>query len=95
MACGTNPVGSTQPKMQNTRNSQCQTLYGDEWLGRKAARRLQRRIGGIGGNDLRTAYATTARQMLSAETIAKQPQIGDLFEFRVDVPGVPCPLVRY
>jgi xylono-1,5-lactonase len=49
----------------------------------------------FGGGDLRTAYATTARQMLSAETIAKQPQIGDLFEFRVDVPGVQCPLVRY
>lgn len=49
----------------------------------------------FGGDDLRTAYATTARQMLSAEQIAKQPQIGDLFEFRVDVPGVPCPLVRY
>jgi D-xylonolactonase len=49
----------------------------------------------FGGDDLRTAYATTARQMLSAETIAKQPQIGDLFEFRVDVPGVQCPLVRY
>ena len=48
----------------------------------------------FGGDDLRTAYATTARQMLSAETIAKQPQIGDLFEFRVDVPGIPCPLVR-
>jgi len=49
----------------------------------------------FGGDDLRTAYATTARQMLSAETIAKQPQIGDLFEFPVEVPGVPCPLVRY
>ena len=49
----------------------------------------------FGGDDLRTAYATTARQMLSAETIAKQPQIGDLFEFRLDVPGIPCPLVRY
>jgi sugar lactone lactonase YvrE len=49
----------------------------------------------FGGDDLRTAYATTARQMLSAAEIAKQPQIGDLFEFRVDVPGVPCPLVRY
>jgi sugar lactone lactonase YvrE len=48
----------------------------------------------FGGEDLRTAYATTARQLLSAETIAEQPQIGDLFEFRVDVPGVPCPLVR-
>jgi sugar lactone lactonase YvrE len=49
----------------------------------------------FGGEDLRTAYATTARQMLRPEVIAEQPQIGDLFEFRVDVPGVPCPLVRY
>ncbi len=48
----------------------------------------------FGGDDLRTAYATTARQMLSAETIAKQPLIGALFEFHVNVPGVPCPLVR-
>jgi len=49
----------------------------------------------FGGNDLRTAFATTARQMLSPEEISSQPQIGDLFEFRVDVPGVPCPLVRF
>jgi hypothetical protein len=33
--------------------------------------------------------------MLSAEEIDKQPQIGDLFEFRVDVPGVGAPLVRF
>jgi D-xylonolactonase len=49
----------------------------------------------FGGEDLRTAYATTARQLLKPEDIARQPQIGDLFEFRVDVPGVPCPSVRY
>jgi sugar lactone lactonase YvrE len=49
----------------------------------------------FGGADLRTAYATTARQMMSPEEIAKQPEIGDLFQFNVDVPGVPCPLVRY
>jgi sugar lactone lactonase YvrE len=49
----------------------------------------------FGGADLRTACATTARQLLTPEQIAKQPQIGDLFEFTVDVPGVPCPLVRY
>ena len=49
----------------------------------------------FGGDDLRTAYATTARQLLSPEEIARQPQIGDLFEFRVDVPGVLSPLVRY
>ena len=30
----------------------------------------------FGGDDLRTAYATTARQMLSAETIAKQVEAG-------------------
>jgi sugar lactone lactonase YvrE len=49
----------------------------------------------FGGADLRTAFSTTARQMLKPEDIAEQPQIGDLFEFRVDVPGVPCPSVRY
>jgi len=49
----------------------------------------------FGGADLRTAFATTARQLLKPDDIAKQPEIGDLFEFRVDVPGVPCPLVRY
>jgi sugar lactone lactonase YvrE len=49
----------------------------------------------FGGDDLGTAYATTARQMLSAEEIDKQPQIGDLFEFRVDVPGIAAPLVRF
>ena len=48
----------------------------------------------FGGDDLRTGYATTARQMLSADAIAREPLIGDLFEFRVDVPGVQCPLVR-
>lgn len=48
----------------------------------------------LGGSDLRTAYATTARQLLKAEEIAKQPEIGDLFEFRATVPGLPCPLVR-
>ena len=49
----------------------------------------------FGGDDLRTAYATTARQLLSADEIAKQPEIGALFEFRVDAPGIPCPLVRF
>jgi len=48
----------------------------------------------FGGKDLRTAYATTARQLLSPDEIAKQPLIGSLFEFGVDVPGVPCPSVR-
>ncbi|HET7817407.1 MAG TPA: SMP-30/gluconolactonase/LRE family protein [Sphingomicrobium sp.] len=47
----------------------------------------------FGGPDLRTAYATTARQLLSPDQIARQPQIGGLFEFPASVAGVPCPLV--
>ena len=47
----------------------------------------------FGGPDLRTAFATTARQLLSAEEIATQPQIGGLFDFQVEVPGVPGPLI--
>lgn len=48
----------------------------------------------LGGDELRTAYATSARQHLKPEAIAKEPLIGALFEFPVDVPGVPSPLVR-
>ncbi len=48
----------------------------------------------FGGDDFRHVFATTARQLLSPEQIAEQPQIGDLFEFSVDVPGVPSPLAR-
>lgn len=48
----------------------------------------------FGGDDLKTVFATTARQLLSADDIAKQPLIGSLFSFRVDVPGVPCPLAQ-
>lgn len=48
----------------------------------------------FGGVGLRTAYATTARQLLSPADIAKQPLIGGLFEFRAEVAGIPCPLVR-
>jgi D-xylonolactonase len=47
----------------------------------------------FGGEDLRTVYATTARLHLKPEALAEQPQAGDLFEFRVDVPGVACPRV--
>lgn len=48
----------------------------------------------FGGERFRTAYATTARQLLSPDDIAKQPLIGSLFEFHVTVPGVPCSPVR-
>ena len=48
----------------------------------------------FGGEDLRTAFATTARQLLSAADIAKQPLAGALFEFIANVPGAPAPLVH-
>lgn len=47
----------------------------------------------FGGEDMRTVWATTARQFLKREELAAQPQAGDLFEFRADVPGVASALV--
>ncbi|HZG08059.1 MAG TPA: SMP-30/gluconolactonase/LRE family protein [Allosphingosinicella sp.] len=47
----------------------------------------------FGGEDLRTVYATTARQLLAPEALALQPQAGDLFEAQVDVPGLPSHLI--
>ena len=47
----------------------------------------------FGGPDLRTAYATTARQMMKPEELARQPQAGNLFAFEVEVPGIPSHLV--
>ncbi len=48
----------------------------------------------FGGDDLRTVYATTARQLLKPDDIARQPLIGSLFSFQVEVPGIPCPLAQ-
>jgi D-xylonolactonase len=42
----------------------------------------------FGGPDLKTVYATTANKHLSPDARVKAPQAGDLFEFRVDVPGI-------
>ena len=42
----------------------------------------------FGGADLRTAYATSAHHLLSAEQLAAQPFAGALFRFEVDVPGL-------
>jgi len=47
----------------------------------------------FGGPDLCTVFATTARQGLSSQELQRSPQAGDLFQFQVDVPGVPCPLI--
>lgn len=43
----------------------------------------------FGGEDMRTAYVTTARAGLDEAQLAQQPLAGGLFSFRVDVPGVP------
>jgi sugar lactone lactonase YvrE len=43
----------------------------------------------FGGDDLETAYATTAWKGLDAAGRAAQPLAGGLFRFRVDVPGLP------
>lgn len=45
----------------------------------------------FGGADLCTAYATTAHKGLSADERTGQPDAGDIFTFRVDVPGLPAP----
>lgn len=45
----------------------------------------------FGGDDLRTAYVTTARTGLSEAQLAAQPLAGALLAFRVDVPGLPEP----
>jgi sugar lactone lactonase YvrE len=47
----------------------------------------------FGGPDLRTVWATTARQLLRPDQLERQPEAGDLFEFRADVPGIACPRV--
>ncbi len=47
----------------------------------------------FGGPELRTGFATTARQLLKPEELEKQPLAGGLFEFTCEVPGIPCPLI--
>jgi sugar lactone lactonase YvrE len=43
----------------------------------------------LGGPDLKTLYITTARQKLSAVALAREPEAGHLFSYRVEVPGIP------
>ena len=47
----------------------------------------------FGGDDMRTAYVTTARKGLSPAQLADQPLAGNLFAFRVAAPGLPQPAV--
>lgn len=44
----------------------------------------------LGGRGLRTAFATSARQYLDIDALEKQPYAGGLFQFPVDVPGLPA-----
>ncbi len=48
----------------------------------------------FGGDDLRTAYVTSARKGLDPAALADQPLAGNIFAFDVDVPGLPGNLVR-
>jgi sugar lactone lactonase YvrE len=43
----------------------------------------------FGGPDLKTAYVTTAREDLSAAELARFPNSGGVFSFRVETPGLP------
>jgi sugar lactone lactonase YvrE len=43
----------------------------------------------FGGEDRRTAFVTSARTGLDADALARQPQTGGIFSFRVEVPGLP------
>jgi sugar lactone lactonase YvrE len=43
----------------------------------------------FGGEDLRTAYVTSARTGLSPADLATQPHAGAILSFAVDVPGLP------
>lgn len=43
----------------------------------------------FGGDDRRTAFVTSARAGLDDAALAKRPEAGGIFSFRVDVPGVP------
>ncbi|HSC98434.1 MAG TPA: SMP-30/gluconolactonase/LRE family protein, partial [Casimicrobiaceae bacterium] len=46
----------------------------------------------FGGEDLKTLYVTSARQMRGADELARLPYSGGVFAMRVDVPGLPEPL---
>lgn len=48
----------------------------------------------FGGDDLRTAFVTTARVGLDDAALAAQPLAGGLFAFEAPVAGLPLPAVR-
>lgn len=48
----------------------------------------------LGGDDLRTLYLTTAREGMTPEELEREPLAGSVFSIRVDVPGLPEPLLK-
>ena len=46
----------------------------------------------FGGDDLCTAFVTSAGKNLTDTERAAQPHAGGVFSFRVDVPGMPQPM---
>ncbi|WP_380787882.1 SMP-30/gluconolactonase/LRE family protein [Sphingomonas sp. R86521] len=48
----------------------------------------------LGGPDLKTAYATTAKGDLTDAELAEQPEAGSVFTFAVEVPGNAVPIAR-
>lgn len=48
----------------------------------------------LGGPELKTAFATSARAGLDADALAQEPEAGAVFAFEVDVPGQAYPLVK-
>lgn len=48
----------------------------------------------FGGDDLKTLYITSARQNLTEEQLAAEPMAGSVFSIRVDVPGLPDPMLK-
>ena len=49
----------------------------------------------FGGSDLRTGFATTARQGMKPDELQQQPLAGHLFQFDCDVAGIASPLVAF
>jgi D-xylonolactonase len=47
----------------------------------------------FGGPDLKTVFATTAAKHLTPDDLIDQPHAGNLFQFEVDVPGLPGVLI--
>lgn len=48
----------------------------------------------FGGDDLRTLYITSAREGMTPEELEQEPHAGSIFSVRVDVPGLPEPLLK-